>query len=87
VPDLVERVKPAVVLIVTDTKRKNEISQGTGFLIRSDLGACRLKSLSTLSGNYLLVFSVSDALAKLNENSCWAKQADSRREKERCLAQ
>jgi tetratricopeptide (TPR) repeat protein len=36
-PDLVERVKPAVVLIVTDTKRKNEVSQGTGFLIRSDL--------------------------------------------------
>jgi tetratricopeptide (TPR) repeat protein len=36
VPDLVERVKPAVVYIVTTTSGKKEIGQGSGFFIRSD---------------------------------------------------
>ena len=40
------------------------------------LGACRLKSLSTLSNRYSLEFSVSNVLVKCNENSLWAKQTD-----------
>jgi tetratricopeptide (TPR) repeat protein len=36
VPDLVERVKPAVVYIVTTIRGKKEIGQGSGFFIRSD---------------------------------------------------
>lgn len=35
-PDLVERVKPAVVYIVTTVRGKKEIGQGSGFFIRSD---------------------------------------------------
>ena len=36
VPDLVERVKPAVVYIVTTIRGKKEMGQGSGFFVRSD---------------------------------------------------
>lgn len=36
IPDLVERVKPAVVYIVTAIRGKKEIGQGSGFFVRSD---------------------------------------------------
>jgi hypothetical protein len=38
------------------------------FLKLNGLGVCRLNSLSTLSGNYALEFSVSDILVKRYEN-------------------